>query len=158
MISASKISLFLGGKELYSNVSFQITKADKIGLTGKNGAGKSTLLKLITGEFKIDEGNLSVVKDAKVCYLPQEIMSSSTRPVLEEVQAANEEIVEIDRKLEEINHQLATREDYESDSYMQLLTDINELNEEFVLKGGQGVGEQAEMILKGTGFFTVRTF
>lgn len=152
MISASKISLFLGGKELYSIVSFQITKADKIGLTGKNGAGKSTLLKLITGEFKIDEGNLSVVKDAKVCYLPQEIMSSSTRPVLEEVQAANEEIVEIDRKLEEINHQLATREDYESDSYMQLLTDINELNEEFVLKGGQGVGEQAEMILKGLGF------
>ena len=78
-------------------------------------------------------------------------MSSSTRPVLEEVQAANEEIVEIERKLEEINHQLATREDYESDSYMQLLTDINELNEEFVLKGGQGVGEQAEMILKGLG-------
>jgi len=152
MISASKISLFLGGKELYSNVSFQITKADKIGLTGKNGAGKSTMLKLIIGEFKTDEGELSVVKGSKVCYLPQEIMSSSTRPVLEEVQAANEEIVEIDRKLEEINHQLATREDYESESYMQLLTDINELNEEFVLKGGQGVGEQAEMILKGLGF------
>jgi len=152
MISASKISLFLGGKELYSDVSFQITKADKIGLTGKNGAGKSTLLKLIIGEFKTDEGNLSVVKDSKVCYLPQEIMSSSTKPVLEEVQSANKEIVEIDRKLEEINHQLATREDYESESYMQLLTDINELNEEFVLKGGQGVGEQAEMILKGLGF------
>ena len=152
MISASKISLFLGGKELYSDVSFQITKVDKIGLTGKNGAGKSTLLKLIIGEFKTDEGNLSVLKDSKVCYLPQEIMSSSTKPVLEEVQSANKEIVEIDTKLEEINHQLATREDYESESYMQLLTDINELNEEFVLKGGQGVGEQAEMILKGLGF------
>lgn len=154
MISASKVSLFLGGKELYSDVSFQVKNSDKIGLTGKNGAGKSTLLKLIIGEHKSTHGQLSIVKGSKVCYLPQEIISSSNKPIIEEVCTANEELLEIDQKIEAINQQLSTREDYESESYLDLLNDLNDLNIEYNLKGGHGVNEQAELILKGLGFLS----
>ncbi len=152
MISLNKVSLFLGGKTLYSDVSFQVKKSDKIGLTGKNGAGKSTLLKLVIGEYLPDEGQLSMPKCTKVCYLPQEIMSKSSAPILEEVKTANKELIELDKKIEDINLQLATREDYESDSYMQLLNDLNDLNAQYQFSGGQGVNEQAEIILKGLGF------
>lgn len=152
MIGASGISLFLGGKELYNDISFKLDVRDKVGLTGKNGAGKSTLMKLIMGQYKPDAGQLSVPKGTRLCYLPQELQYKSTSPILSEVQMANSEIVNITRRIDEVNHQLATREDYESDEYMELLNELSDLNIEFGVKGGQEISEQAELILKGLGF------
>jgi ATP-binding cassette, subfamily F, member 3 len=154
MISVSNVTLFFGGQELYSNVSLSITRADKIGLTGKNGAGKSTLLKLILGEFKPDNGAISIPKGTKICYLPQEIISRSDKPIIEEVTSANNEIVRIETRLEEINVELSTREDYESDSYLSLLDELVELNDAHRFQGGASVGEMAELYLKGLGFST----
>ncbi len=152
MISASNLSLYFGGDELYSNVSVTITKADKIGLTGKNGAGKSTFLKLILGMYKPDEGQMTVAKGTRICYLPQEIMSRSTAKIIDEVCNSNDELVKIQDRLEEINHQLATREDYESQSYLDMLDELTDLNDAFNFQGGNDVAEQAEVVLKGLGF------
>lgn len=152
MISATNLSLFFGGQELYSKVSLSITRQDKIGLTGKNGAGKSTFLKLILGMYKPDEGSLSVAKGTKICYLPQEIISRSNAKIIEEVCNSNEELTRISERLEEINVQLATREDYESDSYLSLLDELADLNDKFNLQGGHEIREQAEVVLKGLGF------
>ncbi len=152
MISTTNLSLFFGGQELYSNISLSITRQDKIGLTGKNGAGKSTFLKLILGMYKPDEGSMSVAKGTKICYLPQEIISRSNEKIIEEVCNSNEDLAKISDRLEEINHQLATREDYESDSYLGLLDELADLNDKFNVQGGHGVREQAEVVLKGLGF------
>lgn len=154
MISASNVTLFFGGQELYSNISFSLTNADKIGLTGKNGAGKSTLLKLILGEFKADSGVIAIPKGIKICYLPQEIISRSDKPIIEEVTSANAEILRIETRLEEINIELQTREDYESESYLNLLDELVELNDAHRFQGGSAVGEMAELYLKGLGFST----
>lgn len=152
MISASGITLFLGGKELYTDISFRLGDRDKVGLTGKNGAGKSTLLKMIMGEFKPDAGQIATPKGTKLCYLPQELQYNSASPILSEVQMANEEVVAITKRLDQINHELATREDYESESYLGLLDELTDLNHRFALKGGNELTEQAEQFLKGLGF------
>ncbi len=152
MISVNKLSLFLGGKELYKDVSFRITKVDKIGLSGKNGAGKSTMLKLLTGYHKPTEGSVSIAKDLKLCYLPQELFTDSLKPIIEEVKTANSEIEEITNRLEEINLELETRTDYESDSFLALLDELAELNDAYNMRGGNDVAEQSEIILKGLGF------
>lgn len=152
MISATNLSLFFGGQELYSKINLSITKQDKIGLTGKNGAGKSTFLKLILGMYKPDEGSLSVAKGTRICYLPQEIISRSKATIIDEVCNSNEELTKISVRLEDINHQLATREDYESDSYLGLLDELADLNDKFNVQGGNEVREQAEIVLKGLGF------
>ncbi|MCB9189478.1 MAG: ABC-F family ATP-binding cassette domain-containing protein [Flavobacteriales bacterium] len=152
MISTTNLSLFFGGQELYSKINLSITKQDKIGLTGKNGAGKSTFLKLILGMYKPDEGSLSVAKGTKICYLPQEIISRSNAKIIDEVCNSNEDLTKISDRLEDINHQLATREDYESDSYLGLLDELADLNDKFNLQGGHEVREQAEVVLKGLGF------
>ncbi len=152
MILATQLSLFFGGQELYSKVNLSITKQDKIGLTGKNGAGKSTFLKLVLGEYTPDEGSISVAKGTKICYLPQEIISRSDAKIIDEVCNSNDELKAIADRLEEINVQLATREDYESDSYLQMLDELTELNDAFTMQGGNDVQEQAELVLKGLGF------
>lgn len=152
MISATNLSLFFGGQELYSKINLSITKQDKIGLTGKNGAGKSTFLKLILGMYKPDEGSISVAKGTRICYLPQEIISRSKATIIDEVCNSNEELTKISVRLEDINHQLATREDYESDSYLGLLDELADLNDKFNVQGGNEVREQAEIVLKGLGF------
>jgi ATP-binding cassette, subfamily F, member 3 len=152
MISATQLSLFFGGQELYSKVNLSITKQDKIGLTGKNGAGKSTFLKLILGEYTPDEGSISVAKGTRICYLPQEIISRSNAKIIDEVCNSNDELKAIADRLEEINVQLGTREDYESESYLNMLNELTELNDAFQMQGGNDVQEQAELVLKGLGF------
>ena len=152
MISVNKLSLFLGGRELYKDVSFRITKVDKIGLSGKNGAGKSTMLKLLTGYHKPTEGNVSITKDLKLCYLPQELFTDSVKPIIDEVKTANAYIQEISDRLDQINIDLETRTDYESDSFLGLLDELSELNDAYNMQGGNDVAEQSETILKGLGF------
>lgn len=152
MIAANNISVLMGGIPLYTDVTFMINAKEKVGLAGKNGVGKSTMLKVLMGIQPIDNGTISKSKNINICYLPQELSHDSKKQIIQEVQSANSKITEIGERIEEINHALATRTDYESDSYMQLLDDLSDLNNEFNLLGGFEVAEQAETVLKGLGF------
>lgn len=152
MVSVNNLSVFLGGKDLFDNVSFMIDKKDRIGLVGKNGAGKSTMLKLIMGLMPPSGGTVSSQKGVTIGYLPQEMKHNNGARIIDEVEAANSKITEIELKLKDINEQLVTRTDYESDSYMQLIEDLNDLNEQFTLHGGFNMRENIEKFLLGLGF------
>ena len=60
MISVNNLSLYFGGQDVFSNISFMINKGDKIGLVGKNGAGKSTLLNLLSKNLSPNSGGISI--------------------------------------------------------------------------------------------------
>lgn len=152
MVSVNNLSVFLGGKDLFDNVSFMIDKKDRIGLVGKNGAGKSTMLKLIMGLMPPSGGTVSSQKGVTIGYLPQEMKHNNGARIIDEVEAANSKITEIELNLKDINEQLVTRTDYESDSYMQLIEDLNDLNEQFTLHGGFNMRENIEKFLLGLGF------
>mgnify|MGYP000277095747 CR=1 FL=1 len=152
MLSVNNLSIFLGGKDLFDQVSFMIDKKDRIGLVGKNGAGKSTMLKTLIGLQEPTSGNVSKQKGTTIGYLPQEMKHNNDAKIIEEVEAANERINEIEDQIKHINEQLTTRTDYESDSYMQLIEDLNVLNEQFNLQGGYNLRENIEKFLTGLGF------
>jgi ATP-binding cassette subfamily F protein 3 len=152
MVSVNNLSVFLGGKDLFDNVSYMIDKKDRIGLVGKNGAGKSTMLKVITGSQPASGGNVSMQKGVSIGYLPQEMVHNNDARIIDEVEGANSKITEIEETLADINHQLETRTDYESDSYMKLIEDLNDLNEQFALHGGFNMRENIEKFLLGLGF------
>jgi len=152
MISLNNISLNFGGHVLYRNVSLQIKPKNKIGLTGKNGAGKSTLLKLILGEEKVSSGNISMPKDSKMGYLPQELDYNSSINISQEVINANVEVVTIKDRLDEIDKELLIRTDYESDSYLSMIDELTELNDRLIQLDGDNLTKKAEMLLKGLGF------
>jgi len=152
MISLSGVNLFFGADPLFEDVSFLINRNDRIGLAGRNGAGKSTLLKIIKGYVQPTGGQVSIPRDATIGYLPQEFHHTSKLSILEETQKAFEQVVVLQAKIEDINIQLATREDYETDSYMQLITDLHETEDRFRILGGYEMEEKTEKILKGLGF------
>ena len=150
MLALNNLSVFLGGKDLFDKVSYRIDKKDRIGLVGKNGAGKSTMLKIIIGDLPPSGGNIS--KQKGIGYLPQEMKHNNSAKIIDEVQNANSKFVDIENKIEYINEQLVTRTDYESDEYMKLIEDLNDLNEQFSLLGGFNLRENIEKFLTGLGF------
>ena len=152
MISANNISVYFGGQELFDNVSFMVNKGDRIGLVGKNGAGKSTLLRILSGEQSPNEGSISTPNESTLGYLRQDLEFEEGRTVKEEAELAFKEIKELEQKINAINLEMSERTDYESDAYMQLITDLNELNERFGLLGGYTIQSDMSQVLLGLGF------
>jgi ATP-binding cassette subfamily F protein 3 len=152
MIAVSNIELHFSGRVMFDGVSFLINTTDKIGLVGRNGAGKSTLLKILKGIQPIDGGDIMYPKGTIIGYLPQEINSTSQLSVIEETKRAFEHVLHLIQENEDIVHQLETRTDYESDSYMDLINKMQEVEHQIEIHDGYGIQEQTERVLKGLGF------
>ena len=140
------------GSDLFSGITFKLNKGDRVGLIGKNGAGKSTLLKVLSKDIESSAGTMAFDKDIQIGFLRQDIDFVKGRTILEEAYQAFEEIKEIELKLAAINEQLATRTDYESEVYSQLIIDLTDLTERYELLGGYNYQGDTEKILQGLGF------
>ena len=136
MLSANNIAVVFSGETLFSGVSFKINKGDRIGLAGKNGAGKTTLMKVLSGDLRPDEGALSYDGDVKVGILRQDIDFEDRHTLLGEIESSFTEIKRIEKRLAEVNRELETRTDYQSDSYTRLIEELNDLTHKFDLAGG----------------------
>ena len=152
MITVNDISIQFGGTTLFADVSFAINENDKIALMGKNGAGKSTLLKIIAGQSKPSTGNVSTPKDAVVAYLPQHLLTTDGATVIEEASKAFGEIFSMKKEIDQINEQLTSRTDYESDDYMKLIERVSDLSEKFYAIDEINYEAEVEKILTGLGF------
>jgi ATP-binding cassette subfamily F protein 3 len=152
MISVDGLTVEFGGTTLFKDISFVINEKDRIALMGKNGAGKSTLLKIIAGARTGTGGRVSVPKDKVIAYLPQHLMTEDNRTVFEEASQAFASIFDMQQKINDLNSQLETRTDYESDSYYQLIEEVSALSEKFYSIEEINYTAEVEKILIGLGF------
>ena len=152
MVSVNNLSLYFGGQDIFKDISFMVNKGDKIGLTGKNGAGKSTLLKVLAKDLTPNNGNVSVPNGIVVGFLRQDLEFEDGRTVLEEAQTAFEFLNDVEIRMNEANKQLTERTDYESDSYLDIITEFNELEERFRMAGGHDTAAEINQVLTGLGF------
>jgi len=152
MLNIHKLSVGFGGEYLFEEISFRLNAGDRVGLIGKNGAGKSTLLKLLSKDMAPDTGVIASEKDLRLGFLRQDIDFVQGRTVLEEAQQAFVEIKALELQLDEVNHQLATRTDYESDPYSLFIEDLSDLTQRYELVGGYNYQGETEKILQGLGF------
>ena len=152
MLNIHNLSVSFGGEYLFEEITFRLGAGDRVGLIGKNGAGKSTMLKILSREMEPDSGQIAADKDLKIGFLKQDIDFVEGRTVLEESYQAFEEIKRLEKKLEEINHQLAERTDYESEEYHQLMVDLNDVQHQYEIHGGYNYQGETERILQGLGF------
>ena len=152
MISLDKINLSFGGFELFKEISFLVNPKDRIGLIGKNGAGKTTLLKIISQNETPTSGAVGIPKDVSIGYLPQQMKISDTRNLKEETEQAFHELLQIQQQIAKLNTEIAEREDYTSEAYLNILNKVTELNERFQLLGGDNYESELEKTLLGLGF------
>ena len=152
MLSVQGLGLHHSGNYLFRDVNFTIKKEDKIGLVGKNGAGKSTLLKMLSGEINFYEGNVIPEGNITIGFLKQDLDFIKGRTVWDETMQAFEQINQWKKELEDVNHQLATRTDYESDDYSQLIHKMTELNDLLHHHDAYNLEGDMEKVLLGLGF------
>lgn len=152
MISVNNLKVEFGVKPLLSDVSFAISDKEHVALVGKNGAGKSTLLKIMAGLQKSTSGNVSVPTGQTVGYLPQTMKIVDSRTIKEEVALAFDNIKDLKEVIERLGNQLASRTDYESEEYTQLIDKLSHATERLNMLGGQNYEAELERTLTGLGF------
>lgn len=152
MLNIHNLSVSFGGEYLFEEVTFRLNGGDRVGLIGKNGAGKSTMLKILAGEQEYDEGQIAKDKELRIGFLKQDIDFEQGRTVVEEAQQAFVEIKQLEKKIDDINHQLAIRTDYESQSYTDLIQELSEVTHQYEIIGGYNYQGDTEKVLLGLGF------
>lgn len=152
MISVDGLTVEFGGTTLFKDISFQINEKDRIALMGKNGAGKSTLLKILAGERQPTKGRVSAPKDSVIAYLPQHLLTEDGRTVFEEACLPFEHLKEMEGEIEQLNQELMTRTDYESEEYMALIEKVAAMSEKFYAIDLTHFEEDVEKMLLGLGF------
>ena len=129
-----------------------INKGDKIGLTGKNGAGKSTLLKILSSNLSPNSGSVASSNKLIIGYLTQDLDFEDGRTVLEEANTAFDDLNKIKFLMDQANTQLIERTDYESEEYMEIISNFNQLEESYRIRGGHETSSMIGNILSGLGF------
>ncbi len=152
MISVDSVGVDFSGSTLFSDITFNINEKDRIALMGKNGAGKSTLLKIIAGVDKPTRGKISAPNDAVIAYLPQHLLTEDDSSLFEETAKAFSGIQQLKTEMDELNKQLETRTDYDSDEYMAIIEKVSELGERYYSIEEVNYDEEIEKTLLGLGF------
>ena len=152
MISVDGLTVEFSGKTLFNNISFVINPNDKIALMGKNGAGKSTMMKIIAGVNKPTRGHVRAPKDAVIAYLPQHLLTEDNSTVFEETSKAFGHVFAMRDEMDRLNHEMATRTDYDSDEYMKLIEQVSELGEKYYALEDVNFDAEVEKTLLGLGF------
>ncbi|MBR2436259.1 MAG: ABC-F family ATP-binding cassette domain-containing protein [Alistipes sp.] len=152
MISLDNLSISYGGWTLFDGISFLINPKDRIGLVGKNGAGKTTLLRVITGEQQPTEGAVTVNGECTIGYLPQQMRVADTTSLIAETAKAFDEVLRIEADIERLTKEIASRTDYESEAYADLIHRLNDANDRYLILGGDTREADIERTLLGLGF------
>jgi ATP-binding cassette subfamily F protein 3 len=152
MLSVEQLSIEFSGQTLFDDITFLVNPKDKIALVGKNGAGKTTMLKMFAGLQKPTSGNLTIPKDIKIGYLPQQMVHKDGRTVIEETELAFSEILKQQKLIDKLSKEVVERTDYESESYLNTIDSLTHESEKLQMMGGADFKADVEKTLLGLGF------
>ncbi len=129
-----------------------VNKGDKIGLVGKNGAGKSTLLNLLSNNLTPNDGGVAIPNGLILGYLTQDLDFEDGRTVIEEAQNSFSYLNDIKDRLVIVNKEINERTDYETDSYLELISEFHDLDDRYRMSGGNDMQSEISQVLSGLGF------
>jgi ATP-binding cassette subfamily F protein 3 len=150
MLNIANLAKVQGGVPLYTNVTFQINPGEKVGLVGPNGAGKTTLFRLIIGEDRPDEGQISFPERMRLAYFSQNVGEMRGRSALQEVVEGDVNVAKLKKQLREFEEKLSDP-DLDPDQMNTVLEKMGDVQTEFEKIGGYDLETRAEEILTGLG-------
>ncbi|MEH0860683.1 ABC-F family ATP-binding cassette domain-containing protein [Halobacteriovorax sp. DPLXC-1] len=151
MLNVSNISKIQSSETLYSGGSFQINPGEKVGLVGPNGAGKTTLFRMIIGEEKPDEGQVSFPDKLRWAYFSQKVGELAGQTALEVVMSGDDKISKLGEKLKVFEDKLADCANMSDDEMNDVLMKMGDVQSEFEKRGGYDLETRAEEVLTGLG-------
>jgi len=147
MIQIDKVSLAFGQQVIFDHISCNISPNQKLGLVGSNGSGKSTLLKVITGLQHMDSGQVSIPKDFRCAFMPQDVVLVSKKTIVNEALNAFPDIGHLLDQVVEIEKRISNGSASE-----QMLEQYAAINHQLYEMDYESKRAQAENILAGLGF------
>ena len=151
MIQLSSAGKHFGSKVLFEGLDWLLTPGERVGLVGGNGTGKSTLLKILAGVETLDHGSLTAARGITTGYLPQDGLSLSGRSVLEECLSVFGPVLEMEKEMEALTHQMAET-DPASEEYQRVIERYHRIETEFQHRDGYALEAQTGAVLNGLGF------
>lgn len=112
IVKLDHIGVTLAGRPIFSDLTWEIQRGQRVGLVGPNGAGKSTIMKLIANEIPANEGQVFRVSGLTWGRLEQEPRLPAGRTVLQEAMSALPELGEIERELDLLADRMAQPDVY----------------------------------------------
>ena len=152
MLTLSHVGVSFGATVLFSDINLQVNAGERIALAGRNGAGKTTLLNIIAGLNAPTEGSVALAKGAEIGYLPQYMMLNDERTVREEARKAFSKELELKATVDRLTEEVATRTDYETEEYMELIQQLANATELLSIYDTSRMEAEIEKTLKGLGF------
>ena len=140
------IAKSFGGRQLFHDVTFRLEEYDRLALVGPNGAGKTTMLNIISGQEDADEGRVLFAKGARVGYLEQEAIEMAEQPIFEEVMSSQVEVLEAERRLYKLEHELG------EDPTPQQLAAAGRARDAYEVLGGYTIEAKVRSVMFGLGF------
>ena len=140
------ISKSFGGRQLFHDVTFRLEEYERLALVGPNGAGKTTMLNIISGAEDADEGRVLFAKGARVGYLEQEAIEMVDQPIFEEVMSSQVEVLEAERRLYKLEHELG------DDPSEQQLAAAGRARDAYEVLGGYTIEAKVRSVMFGLGF------
>ena len=152
-ISLANVSLILGARPIFRNLTWEIQHDQRIGLIGPNGAGKSSLFKLITGEFTPEPGGVVVkAKGVTVGYLPQDPDFDPGLTALAVTLTGNARLAEVEAELTRVEARLADSNVYNDPKALaRALETQQKYLEAFDALGGENYEARVRETLRGLG-------
>lgn len=139
-------------RSLFSGATFNINAGERIGLVGRNGAGKTTLMRILAGLDNATSGAVNYKRDIRKAYLEQEKSFAGNQSVYEIANSAFAEYFLLQNKLKEVENEIHSRTDYESDSFLKLSEKLAYLNERIHDFSDENREEAIERVLMGLGY------
>ncbi len=152
LLALDDITLHLGQRTLFEQLTLAVERGDRLGLVGPNGSGKSTLLRVVVNQIAPDSGRIVFSKGARLGYLPQELSELGEGTLLEQVIAAAPGRIDVEARLTEIEEALMVST--EESEQLDLAEELADLHRRLVDLDLDYAPHKAQTILAGLGFKT----
>ncbi|MBE0687183.1 MAG: ABC-F family ATP-binding cassette domain-containing protein, partial [Anaerolineaceae bacterium] len=148
VLTVSNLGKSFGAVEIFSELSFNVSKNARIGLVGPNGVGKTTLLRILVGEENPTEGQIQFSRGVRVGYLPQRAQLHSERTLWQECLHVFDDLLIRQKELRALEEEMSRSHE----NTEELMEAYGKLQQTFEYLGGYDFETRIHQMLSGLGF------
>lgn len=146
LLAIQNVHKIYGYTTILNGITFALGAGERIGLVGANGAGKSTLIKIIAGDLAPDGGEIRLVPNAQIGYLPQTIRDEGARTINELIRDSAAGLRSLEADMRSLEQRMTTTQGDELDA---VLDAYGAAAETFERRGGYEIDARIEQVMAG---------